>query len=103
MDKNNLKRKKNSIDLRCGGNCWFIPYETINRKSQKGKHPAVFPKLLVERCIKLAGYNNDTVVCDPFLGSGTTLVVAKRLGIKGVGIELDPEYFEYSCRRLTAK
>ena len=100
MDKNNLKRKKDSIDLRCRGNSWYIPYETITRKGQKGEHPAVFPKLLVERCIKLAGYNDDTVVCDPFLGSGTTLVVAKRLGIKGVGIEMDQKYFDYSCRRL---
>jgi len=103
MDKNNLERKKNSIDLRCRGNCWYIPYETITQKSQKGEHPAVFPKQLVEWCIKLAGYNNDTIVCDPFLGSGTTLLVAKRLGIHGIGIEIDKKYFDYSCRRVAEK
>lgn len=103
MDKNNIKRKADSCDLRCRGNCWHIPYETINRISQNGEHPAVFPKQLVEWCIKLAGYNKDTVVCDPFFGSGTTLVVTKRLGIKGIGIEIDTKYFEYSCRRLAKK
>ena len=101
MDKNNLKRKKDSIDLRCRGNCWYIPYKTIRSKMQKGGHPAVFPEKLVEQCIKLHGYNENTIVCDPFLGSGTTLVVAKQLGIKGIGIEIDQKYFEYSCRRLT--
>jgi site-specific DNA-methyltransferase (adenine-specific) len=102
MDKNNLKRKSDSLDLRCRGNCWFIPYETINSKRQKGNHPAIFPEQLVEMCIKLAGYDSETVVCDPFLGSGTTLVVAKRLGIYGIGVEIDQNYFEYSCRRLIA-
>ena len=102
MDKNNLKRKSDSLDLRCRGNCWFIPYKTIQSKGQKGNHPAIFPEALVEWCIKLAGYNNDTVVCDPFLGSGTTLVVAKRLGIYGIGIEIDKKYFEYSCQSLMA-
>ena len=99
-DKNNLKRKKDPIDKRCGGNVWFIPYETINSKDQKGDHPAIFPRELVERCIRLHGYDKDTIVCDPFMGSGTTLVVAKQLDIKGVGIELDEKYFEYSYNQL---
>ena len=48
-------------------------------------------------------YNNGTVVCDPFLRSITTLAVAKRLGIKVSGIEIDTKYFDYSCRLLTEK
>ena len=101
VDKNNLKRKSDSLDLRCRGNCWHIPYDTINSKRQKGNHPAVFPEQLVEMCIKMAGYDSETVVCDPFLGSGTTLVAAKRLGLKGIGIEVDKNYFDYTCKRLT--
>jgi len=97
MDKNNISRKADSNDLRCRGNCWFIPYKTIRSKKQKGRHPAIFPEKLVESCIKLAGYDSDTVVCDPFLGTGTTLMVAKRLGIKGIGIEIDENYFDYAC------
>jgi site-specific DNA-methyltransferase (adenine-specific) len=100
VDKNNLKRKSDSLDLRCRGNCWHIPYETINSKRQKGNHPAVFPEKLVEFCIKLAGYNNDTIVCDPFLGSGTVLMVAQRFGLNGLGIEIDKNYFEHTCEQL---
>jgi site-specific DNA-methyltransferase (adenine-specific) len=100
MDKNNLKRNKNHNDLRCRGNTWFIPYETICTKSQKGNHPGIFPEKLVEWCIRLADYDQNTIVCDPFLGSGTTLVVTKKLGVKGIGIEIDKAYVEYAYRRL---
>jgi site-specific DNA-methyltransferase (adenine-specific) len=101
MDKNNIARKSDSRDLRCRGNCWFIPYKTIRSKEQKGHHPAIFPEKLVESCIKLAGYNSNTVVCDPFLGTGTTLMVAKRLGITGIGIEIDANYYDHACRVIT--
>lgn len=101
MDKNNIKRKSDSLDLRCRGNCWHEPYETIRNKTQKGNHPAIFPKNLVEMCIKLAGYDSNTVVCDPFLGSGTSLIVAERLGINGIGIEVDKDYFDYACSVVT--
>lgn len=102
MDKRNITRKTDSLDLRCMGNTWFIPYETIQNKSQKGYHPAIYPRQLVENCIKLAGYNSETVVCDPFLGSGTTLVVAEELGITGFGIELDKDYLKYAEERIAA-
>ena len=39
-------------------------------------------------------------VLDPFMGSGTTLVACAKLGRKGIGIELDPEYFDIACRRV---
>jgi site-specific DNA-methyltransferase (adenine-specific) len=100
MDRNNIKRKGNTSDVRCRGNCWFVPYETIQSKAQKGGHPATFPEKLVETCIKLAGYNDSTIVCDPFLGSGTSLIVAERLGVKGIGIEMDYKYYEFACNRL---
>ena len=41
-----------------------------------------------------------TCVLDPFMGSGTTLVACAKLGRKGIGIELDPDYFEIACRRV---
>lgn len=40
------------------------------------------------------------VVADPFMGSGTTLVACAKLRRKGIGIELDPDYFEIACRRV---
>jgi DNA modification methylase len=39
-------------------------------------------------------------ILDPFMGSGTTLVACQRLGRHGIGIELDPEYFDIACRRV---
>jgi len=62
-------------------------------------HFAVFPEKLIEPCI-LAGCPRKGVVLDPFLGSGTTGMVAKRLGRHFVGIELEPEYVELARRRI---
>ena len=62
-------------------------------------HPATFPEALVERCLKLFGFKEDTVL-DPFTGSGTTLQVARRLGRKAVGFELSEEYCRLSAARL---
>ena len=39
-------------------------------------------------------------ILDPFMGSGTTLVACVKLGRKGIGIELDPDYFDIACERV---
>lgn len=62
-------------------------------------HFATFPEQLIEPCI-LAGCPEGGTVLDPFLGSGTTLAVAKRLGRNGIGIELNPEYAAMAERRI---
>jgi site-specific DNA-methyltransferase (adenine-specific) len=98
-DKSNIKRFKHDKDLRCQGNTWFIPYETIQSKSEKGDHPATYPAELVERCIKLTGKKKG-IVLDPFMGSGTTAVAALRLGWNYVGYELNPAYIEYAENRI---
>lgn len=107
-DKSNLKRtwnkngrnNRNREDLRCRGNVWFIPYDTIQNKDQKGKHPAIFPEKLVEYCIKLHGFSKNTLIIDPFLGTGTTLVVAKKLNLNGIGIDIDQYYINYARERI---
>lgn len=58
-----------------------------------GKHPAIMPEEIVNRCVRLFSMVND-VVLDPFAGSGTTLRVAKRLGRKYIGYELYKNYKE---------
>lgn len=102
MDKSNLTRgtRGKNGDRRCGGNVWFVPYETISSGEAKGCHPAIYPEELVERCLKLAGASKGSVVLDPFLGTGTTLAVCQKLGIPGIGIEIDPAYVAFSARRL---
>jgi len=65
----------------------------------KGEHPAIFPKKLVEKCIKVSGCK-EGIVLDPFLGTGTTSLVAEELGLNSIGIEIDPGYFNFTCTRL---
>lgn len=64
---------------------------TLNTSTYKGAHFAVFPMEIPELCIK-AGSKEGDIVLDPFMGSGTTAVVAQRLSRKWIGIELNPEY-----------
>src|SRR5205807_6401197 len=56
-DKSNIARWKHTFgaDLRCRGNTWFIPYQTIQRREKERPHPATFPVQLAEWCIKLHG------------------------------------------------
>ena len=69
-------------------------------ESIKGNiHPAVYPEFVVQEVIKLLTKEND-VVLDPFLGSGTTAVVAKRLKRNYIGIEIHSEYIDYAHQRL---
>ena len=92
QDKSNVGRwKVAKQDVRGRGNQWFIPYKTV--QSQK-EHPAAFPPLLAEMCIKLHGLPCDgrLLVLDPFMGSGSTALAAEKLGCDWVGFEIDPEY-----------
>jgi site-specific DNA-methyltransferase (adenine-specific) len=62
-------------------------------------HPAPFPEELPRRLIKLYSYPEDLVL-DPFCGSGTTLVAAKRLGRNSLGVEINPEFCDLMVRNL---
>lgn len=98
-DKSNIARWGHRSDRRCAGDVWFIPYETIRSKSQRRHHPAPFPVALPERCIRLHG-KSEARVLDPFLGIGSTLVAAERLGCHGIGIEIDSAYAAAAAARL---
>ncbi len=73
---------------------WSIPLSKF-----RGAHFAVFPELLVELCIQ-AGCPPEGLVLDPFLGSGTTAVVARRLGRHYLGIDCSRAYCALARRRL---
>ena len=73
---------------------WFIPTASF-----KGAHFAVMPERLVEPCV-LAGCPEGGVVLDPFFGSGTVGVVAKKHNRGYIGIELNPEYARIARDRI---
>lgn len=98
-DKTNLSRwSKVRPDRRCAGNAWFVPYETVRSREERANHPATFPVELARRCLRLAGASG--VVLDPFVGTGSTLVAAHELGMKGIGMEIDLEYAWSAYKRL---
>lgn len=71
----------------------------INTVPYKGGHYAAYPPKLVETCL-LAGCPEGGVVLDPFFGSGTTGMVARRMGRHYIGIELNPDYTELARARI---
>jgi site-specific DNA-methyltransferase (adenine-specific) len=96
-DKSNIKRWGGK-DLRCRGNVWFVPYETIQ---EKRPHPAEFPPVLAEMCIKLSGLKG--LVLDPFCGAGNTGLACKQTGHDFIGIDIDPEYIKLAKERVCGR
>ncbi len=103
QDKTNIARWANGAGgVRCRGNTWFIPYETIQSRDRERPHPATFPVELPARCIKLHGLDRVQLVLDPFLGIGSTALACARLGVPFVGFEIAEDYFNESCDRLSS-
>ena len=74
-------------------NVWFIPTNSDD------KHPAVYPKKMVNRLLKLFCYKNDLIL-DPFMGSGTTGIACKELDRNFIGIEISPKYYKIAEQRI---
>ena len=103
QDKSNISRWSHTrgSDLRCRGNTWFIPYETIQSREKERPHPATFPVQLAERCIKLHGLSRVRAMLDPFLGIGNSAIAAQRCGVKKfIGFEIDETYLAEARRRI---
>lgn len=83
-DKSNINRfSSNKGDVRCRGNVWLVPYPTTTKGLQ---HPATYPVALARMMLQIVG--TPATVCDPFVGTGTTLIAAEELGASGIGIDL---------------
>lgn len=72
---------------------------SVTTRPFKGAHFATFPPALIEPCI-LAGSPVGGVVLDPYMGAGTTALVAKKHGRNFLGCELNPEYVDMALKRL---
>jgi site-specific DNA-methyltransferase (adenine-specific) len=103
QDKSNIARWRHTrgSDLRCRGNTWFVPYETIQSRAKERPHPATFPVQLAEWCIKLHGIERVQTMLDPFLGIGNAALAAKKCGVKKfIGFEIDGTYLAEARRRI---
>jgi len=86
------------------GNVFKIPRVSRwkNKEFEYGKHPTQKPEKLIETFIKVSSNEGD-LVGDFFAGSGTTLVVAKKLRRKYFGCEIEPKYYEIAKKRLESR
>ena len=104
QDQSNIGRWRGAAQgVRCRGNTWFIPYETIQRRDRDRPHPATFPSQLPEQCIRLHGVSRTEVVMDPFTGLGSTAVACARLGVGFIGAEMDESYLKIAVERAKAQ
>lgn len=82
---------------------WRIPLvqgkERLKKKNGRALHPTQKPEEMLKRII-IASSNKGGLILDPFLGSGTTAVVAKRLGRKWIGIEKEESYVIAAKKRI---
>lgn len=72
----------------------------FSKDERKLKHPAMFPSMLVERVIQCFTKSTQLDVLDPFMGSGSTLVAAKRLLRRGIGFDIYQEFVDLAESRL---
>jgi site-specific DNA-methyltransferase (adenine-specific) len=79
---------------------FLLPKPTREEKGGYNTHKTVKPVAICEYLIQLTTFSRDAVVLDPFVGSGTTAVAAKKLGRNFIGIETNREYVEIALRRL---
>lgn len=72
----------------------------VRDSSEQLEHPTQKPVELMEWCLLFPWTKDFKVICDPFMGSGSTLVAAKQLGRKAIGIEIEERYCEIAAKRL---
>src|SRR3954464_6080863 len=103
QDASNVARwRAGGANLRCRGNTWFIPYDTIQSRDKDRPHPATFPPRVPEYCVRLHGVSRTMLLVDPFLGLGSSAIAAADLGIGFAGIEIDEHYLNEAVARVRA-
>ncbi len=80
---------------------WFTDIQLVKNTSKvEFNHPCPVPVELIERILLLATDEND-VILDPFMGSGTTAIACMNVGREFIGFELDPTYYEMAVQRIS--
>ncbi len=81
---------------------WY--FNRVNNMTKKKlgieDHPCIYPVDMIERIVKMSTNKEDWIL-DPFVGSGTTLVVAKKLGRNSIGFDINPDFEKIIEKRLT--
>jgi site-specific DNA-methyltransferase (adenine-specific) len=87
-----------NADLKYPGNILKFP-GVVSTSSEKTEHPTQKPLKLMEYLI-LSYSDKNNIICDPFMGSGTTGVACVNSGRKFIGIEKNEKYFDIACKRI---
>jgi len=102
LKKLNPEKQKNGSSKQMR-DVWSMPLvqgkERLRGKNGRALHPTQKPEEMLKRII-ISSSNKSDIVLDPFLGSGTTAVVAKKLGRNWIGIELNANYIKIANRRI---
>jgi len=77
----------------------WVDIHRIRHKKRRDEHPCQLPIHLLERLLLMSSDEGD-IVLDPFVGTGTTAIAAKKLGRKFIGIDIDPKYVEITNKKL---
>lgn len=97
----NKRKRANGLDgktwTRYSISVWNDIHKNLEEK--RSKHPALFPAALVRRLLEIFSQKGYKIL-DPFLGSGSTLIEAQRLGMEGLGFEISPDYIKLFEKRL---
>lgn len=80
---------------------WFEVNQVKNVSKAKTKHPCQMPLEVMKNIVAMLPI--DSIVFDPFMGSGTTALACIELGYDFIGCEIDPEYYEIAKERINAK
>jgi DNA modification methylase len=96
----NYRPDRYKSQLKNPSDVWRIPLVSGN-SLERTEHPAQYPEKLIERIIK-ASTNPGDIILDPFIGSGTTAVVAKKLGRHYIGYDIHYEYIKIARKRINS-
>ena len=87
-------------EMRIKENIWYMPRSSNSDGTERFGHPATFPNQLANDHI-LSWTNENNLILDPFLGSGTTCYCAKKLNRYSIGIEIEEKYCEIAAKRCS--